>query len=130
VFLFSILASKKMLCIYLQLKKGLLTEVRSEAVITEQNTKMLELQLQAKENEVRRLRMELLLQSVNTGTSRRKQVIESDVWAVKKIVPNICDLFDSSTCALNLQVALKPCFEMELWQFVPKWWQGLLRDFW
>jgi len=63
---------------YLQLKTSLLSEVRSE-IDDSQNLRMLQLQLQARENEVRRLKMELLLQSVNSGATRRKQMFESDV---------------------------------------------------
>ncbi|XP_052234698.1 uncharacterized protein LOC127847111 isoform X3 [Dreissena polymorpha] len=62
-----------------ELKTGLLSEVHREVETPTQNKRMLELELQARENEVRRLRMELLLQSVNTGGTRRKQVFESDV---------------------------------------------------
>jgi hypothetical protein len=46
---------------------------------TTQNAKMLQLQLQARDNEVRRLKMELLLQNVNSGGTRKKQMFESDV---------------------------------------------------
>ena len=70
---------KENLLMYLQLKTSLLSEVRSE-IDDSQNLRMLQLQLQARENEVRRLKMELLLQSVNSGATRRKQMLESDVW--------------------------------------------------
>jgi hypothetical protein len=60
------------------LKKSLLSEVKGE-MSTTQNTKMLQLQLQARDNEIRRLKMELLLQNVNSGGTRKKQMFESDV---------------------------------------------------
>ncbi|KAL4224883.1 hypothetical protein ACF0H5_015579 [Mactra antiquata] len=59
-------------------KKGLLSDVRREISET-QNAEMLKLQLQARENEVKRLRMELLIQNVSIGQTRKKQVFESDV---------------------------------------------------
>jgi hypothetical protein len=67
------------LLIFLQLKTSLLSEVKSEICDT-QNTKMLQLQLQAREAEIRRLKMELLLQNVGTGRTRKIQTLESDVW--------------------------------------------------
>lgn len=63
---------------YLQLKKSLLSEVKSEQSTT-QNAKMLQLQLQARDNEIQRLKMELLLQSMNAGETRKRQMLESDV---------------------------------------------------
>jgi hypothetical protein len=60
------------------LKKSLLSEVKGE-MSTTQNAKMLQLQLQARDNEIRRLKMELLLQNVNSGGTRKKQMYESDV---------------------------------------------------
>ncbi|XP_060566792.1 uncharacterized protein LOC132725635 isoform X2 [Ruditapes philippinarum] len=61
-----------------ELKKSLLSEVKGE-MSTTQNAKMLQLQLQARDNEIRRLKMELLLQNVNSGGTRKKQMFESDV---------------------------------------------------
>ncbi|XP_053385662.1 uncharacterized protein LOC123538351 [Mercenaria mercenaria] len=61
-----------------ELKKSLLSEVKGE-MSTTQNAKMLQLQLQARDNEIRRLKMELLLQNVNSGGTRKKQLFESDV---------------------------------------------------
>jgi hypothetical protein len=60
------------------LKKSLHSEVKGE-MSTTHNAKMLQLQLQARDNEIRRLKMELLLQNVNSGSTRKKQMFESDV---------------------------------------------------
>ena len=67
-----------MLMFIFQLKSSLLAEVMGE-LSTSSNSKMLQLQLQARDNEIQRLRMELLLQSVESGNTRKKLLLESDV---------------------------------------------------
>ena len=61
----------------LQLKEALVDEVRSEV---NNNTKWLQDQLQSKDSEIQRLRTEMFLQNLKTGTTRKRQYFESDVW--------------------------------------------------